>query len=82
MFSLQTIPVKLLDNDDPIREAGSLVEEGQIVAVKGNGGFHLATATTKSGPDPNLEEYKTQIPKTLLNNGPRLNRNQILRKCK
>ncbi len=49
---------KLLENDGPIREAGRLVEEGHIVAVKGNGGFHIATATTKSEPIRMLRNVK------------------------
>lgn len=35
---------------NPIQEAGRLLSEGFIVAVKGNGGFHLAGATTLSEP--------------------------------
>jgi len=43
---------------DAIREAGKLLEEGYIVAVKGNGGFHVATATTKSDPIARLRKAK------------------------
>ncbi|MFQ6095193.1 MAG: carbamoyltransferase HypF [Candidatus Bathyarchaeia archaeon] len=43
---------------DPIREAGRLLEEGYVVAVKGNGGFHVATATTKSEPILRLRKVK------------------------
>ncbi len=43
---------------DPIREAGRLLEEGYIVAIKGNGGFHVATATTKSEPIARLRKVK------------------------
>ncbi len=42
----------------PIREAGRLLEEGYIVAVKGNGGFHVATATTKTAPIARLRKVK------------------------
>ena len=44
--------------NDPIREAGRLLEEGYIVAIKGNGGFHVATATTKSEPIARLRNVK------------------------
>lgn len=43
---------------DPIREAGKLLEEGYIVAVKGNGGFHVATATTRDEPVFRLRKVK------------------------
>ncbi len=43
---------------DPIREAGKLLEEGYIVAVKGNGGFHVATSTTRSDPIARLRKVK------------------------
>ena len=37
-----------IECEDPIREAGRLLEEGSIIAIKGNGGFHVAAATTKT----------------------------------
>jgi hydrogenase maturation protein HypF len=43
---------------DPIWEAGKLVEEGFIVAVKGNGGFHVVTSTMKSEPIARLRRVK------------------------
>lgn len=43
--------------DDPIREAGRLMEEGYIVAIKGNGGFHIATSTQSDKP---LERLRTR----------------------
>jgi hydrogenase maturation protein HypF len=43
---------------DPIREAGRLLEEGYVVAIKGNGGFHVATATTKSDSIARLRKVK------------------------
>ncbi|HDQ06654.1 MAG TPA: carbamoyltransferase HypF [Candidatus Bathyarchaeota archaeon] len=43
---------------DPIREAGRLLEEGYVVAIKGNGGFHVATATTKPEPLARLRKVK------------------------
>ena len=43
---------------DPIREAGRLLAEGFIVAIKGYGGFHVATATTLSEPVQRLRKVK------------------------
>jgi hydrogenase maturation protein HypF len=43
---------------DPIRETGKLLEEGSIVAIKGNGGFHVATATTETEPVAKLRRAK------------------------
>jgi hydrogenase maturation protein HypF len=43
---------------NPIREAGRLLEEGYVVAIKGNGGFHVATATTKAHPIARLRKVK------------------------
>jgi hydrogenase maturation protein HypF len=47
-----------VDEKDPIRQAGKLLEEGNIIAVKGNGGFHVATATTNSTPIEKLRQIK------------------------
>ncbi|UCC57729.1 MAG: carbamoyltransferase HypF [Candidatus Bathyarchaeum sp.] len=49
---------ELVECEDPIREAGKLLEEGYIVAIKGNGGFHVATATTKAEPIARLRRVK------------------------
>jgi hydrogenase maturation protein HypF len=43
---------------DPVREAGKLVSEGKIVAIKGFGGFHLAASATKQEPLLALRESK------------------------
>ncbi|MCL4436680.1 MAG: carbamoyltransferase HypF [Thaumarchaeota archaeon] len=43
---------------NPIQDAGRLLNEGCIVAVKGNGGFHLAAATTFSEPVIRLRQAK------------------------
>jgi hydrogenase maturation protein HypF len=48
---------------DPIKEAGRLLEEGYIVAIKGNGGFHVATATTRSEPIAKLRKVKHRAQK-------------------
>ncbi|MEA2089213.1 MAG: carbamoyltransferase HypF [Thermoproteota archaeon] len=47
-----------IEHDDPIRETGRLLEEGYIVAVKGYGGFHVASATTLSKPIARLRRVK------------------------
>ena len=49
---------ELIDCQDPIRETGRLLEEGNIVAIKGNGGFHVAAATTKTEPIARLRRDK------------------------
>lgn len=51
------------DFSDPIEEAGGLIEDGYIVAVKGNGGFHLAASTTKSKPIVRLRNVKHRVQK-------------------
>ncbi|PUA34198.1 MAG: carbamoyltransferase HypF [Candidatus Terraquivivens tikiterensis] len=48
----------LVECKDPISEAAKLIDEGYIVAVKGNGGFHVATATTISEPILRLRRVK------------------------
>jgi len=52
-----------LDYEDPIREAGRLLEEGCVVAIKGNGGFHVATAATQSEPIARLRKVKHRAQK-------------------
>jgi hydrogenase maturation protein HypF len=39
-----------LQHSDPVREAGRLLSEGAILAVKGYGGFHVAASTVKDEP--------------------------------
>ncbi len=55
---LTTNDGRLFECDDPIREATKLIDEGYIVAIKGNGGFHVATATTISEPIIRLRKVK------------------------
>ncbi|MFQ6063958.1 MAG: carbamoyltransferase HypF [Candidatus Bathyarchaeia archaeon] len=50
-------------SENPIEEAGRLLEEGYIVAIKGNGGFHVATATTQSEPIARLRKVKHRAQK-------------------
>ncbi|MCW4011017.1 MAG: carbamoyltransferase HypF [Candidatus Bathyarchaeota archaeon] len=35
---------------DPVREAGHLLSEGNVVAVKGYGGFHIAASAVREAP--------------------------------
>ena len=55
---LTTKDGELLGEKDPIREAGKLLEEGYIVAVKGIGGFHVATSTLNTVPIARLRKIK------------------------
>jgi hydrogenase maturation protein HypF len=43
---------------DPIREAGKLLSTGKILAIKGYGGFHIATSTKFETPLLKLRETK------------------------
>jgi hydrogenase maturation protein HypF len=52
-----------IDSEDPIREAGRLLEEGYVLAVKGYGGFHVATSTTRDEPIKRLREVKHRTQK-------------------
>ncbi|MEM3737065.1 MAG: carbamoyltransferase HypF [Candidatus Bathyarchaeia archaeon] len=56
---------KPIPSADPIREAGRLIEEGNILAVKGNGGFHIATSTTRPEPIARLRSIKYRSKKPL-----------------
>lgn len=42
----------------PIEEAGKLIQEGYIVAVKGNGGYHISASTIKPEPIMRLRAAK------------------------
>ncbi len=57
-IQLTTAKGELMECRNPIQEAGRLLTEGRIVAVKGNGGFHLTGATTLSGPATRLRQAK------------------------
>jgi hydrogenase maturation protein HypF len=48
-------PVK---HQDPVREAGRLLSEGKILAIKGYGGFHVAASTTENKPLTKLRQVK------------------------
>jgi hydrogenase maturation protein HypF len=47
-----------VNSGDPIREAGRLVSEGHVVAIKGIGGFHLASSTLLADPLRKLRRSK------------------------
>ena len=49
---------KTIKHKDPIREAGKLLHEGNILAIKGYGGFHVAASTTKHEPLTRLRNAK------------------------
>ncbi len=55
---LTTAKGELIEESDPIRDAGKLLSEGFIVAIKGYGGFHVATSTVKDEPLTRLRRIK------------------------
>ena len=55
---LTTSEGKLITHKDPIHQAGKLLSDGKIVAIKGYGGFHLAASATEERPLIRLRETK------------------------
>ncbi len=49
---------ELVKTQDPVRLAGKLLSEGNVLAVKGYGGFHIAASTLKDGPLERLRSTK------------------------
>jgi hydrogenase maturation protein HypF len=49
---------ELISHKDPVREAGRLLSEGFILAIKGYGGFHVAASTTREKPLLSLRKAK------------------------
>ena len=47
-----------IKHDDPVREAGRLLSEGAVLAVKGYGGFHVAASATRDEPLQALRRAK------------------------
>ncbi|MBT0158742.1 carbamoyltransferase HypF [Candidatus Bathyarchaeota archaeon A05DMB-2] len=47
---LTTADGEQIQHRDPVREAGRLLSEGAVLAVKGYGGFHIAASTTRDEP--------------------------------
>ena len=43
---------------DPVREAGRLLSEGNVLAIKGYGGFHIASSVNLEAPLEKLRETK------------------------
>ncbi len=62
---LATHDGKRVDSIDPIREAGRLLERGNILAIKGNGGYHLASSTLLTEPIVRLRKTKFRVQKPL-----------------
>lgn len=54
-----------MESTDPIRDAGALLREGKILAIKGLGGFHLAADATCSDAVRRLRERKHREAKPL-----------------
>lgn len=55
---------KLIEHKDPVREAGRLLSEGNVLAIKGYGGFHVAASTTEDKPLVRLRvaKHRSQKP--------------------
>ncbi|MGB8779190.1 MAG: carbamoyltransferase HypF [Candidatus Bathyarchaeia archaeon] len=49
---------KFVEHKDPVREAGRLLSEGNVLAIKGYGGFHVAASTTEDKPLARLRVVK------------------------
>src|SRR3990170_4302519 len=47
-----------IQHKDPVREAGRLLSEGSILAIKGYGGFHIAASVTEEKPLQALRRTK------------------------
>jgi hydrogenase maturation protein HypF len=60
---LTTSMGELVKTLDPVREAGKLLSEGRVLAVKGYGGFHIACSVTREEPLFRLRETKHRAEK-------------------
>jgi hydrogenase maturation protein HypF len=49
---------KIIKSDNPIKEASKLIDDGNILAVKGIGGTHLVVKTTEDSP---VEELRKRL---------------------
>jgi hydrogenase maturation protein HypF len=47
-----------IQTEDPVREAGKLLSEGNVLAIKGYGGFHIAASTIQEAPLLRLRRTK------------------------
>jgi hydrogenase maturation protein HypF len=55
---LTTSSGEQIQHKDPVREAGRLLSEGAVLAIKGYGGFHVAASTTRDEPLQALRKAK------------------------
>jgi hydrogenase maturation protein HypF len=55
---LTTATGELVKHQDSVHEAGRLLSEGKILAIKGYGGFHIASSTTEDKPLARLRQVK------------------------
>ena len=55
---LTTRSGKPVDTKDPVRDAGKLLSEGNIIAIKGYGGFHIACSVIRDKPLQTLRATK------------------------
>ncbi len=46
----------IIENENPIKKAAELIDEGNILAIKGIGGTHLVVKTTEDSPVEKLRE--------------------------
>jgi hydrogenase maturation protein HypF len=46
----------VIDSENPIKKAAELIDEGNILAIKGIGGTHLVVKTTEDGPVEKLRK--------------------------
>ncbi len=60
---LTTNTGKPVEAADPVRLAGKLLSEGKILAVKGYGGFHIASSAVMEAPILRLRETKHRCEK-------------------
>ena len=51
-------------SNDPAREAGKIIAEAAIVAIKGNGDFHIAASASLDHPLSRLREAKHRAQKS------------------
>jgi len=65
LVTLLTKEGRPVDSTDPVRAAGRLLERGAVLAVKGNGGFHLASSTLLTEAIVRLRKTKFRLQKPL-----------------
>ncbi len=49
---------KMIESENPVKEASKLIDDGNILAVKGIGGTHLVVKTTEDSP---VEELRKRL---------------------